>query len=141
MRLTVSSLALCAAVVGPIVREAGAFSPPPALRRASGTLARPGSVTRLASSTAAPAASAPPSSANLGVKKGDTKGANLLLTDLHISTGGGNQILRSINFRVDPNERWGIVGPNGCGKSTVREREQLFPDYSILALLCAPDRL
>ncbi len=51
--------------------------------------------------------------------KGDTKGANLLLTDLNISTGSGNTILKSINFRVDPRERWGIVGPNGCGKSTL----------------------
>lgn len=55
----------------------------------------------------------------LGVTKGDTKGANLLLTDLNISTGAGNPILKSINFRVDPKERWGIVGPNGCGKSTL----------------------
>ena len=68
--------------------------------------------TNLASSTTA-------QPATLGVTKGDTKGANLLLTDLHISTGGGNQILKSINFRVDPKERWGIVGPNGCGKSTL----------------------
>ena len=56
-----------------------------------------------------------PSTANSGVVKGDTKGAHLLLTDLYISTGAGNQILKSINFRVDPKERWGIVGPNGCG--------------------------
>jgi ATPase subunit of ABC transporter with duplicated ATPase domains len=68
--------------------------------------------TRLASSTA-------PATNTLGVTKGDTKGANLLLTDLYISTGGGEQILKAINFRVDPKERWGIVGPNGCGKSTL----------------------
>ena len=74
--------------------------------------------TTLSSTTTATSA-AP--SANLGVTKGDTKGANLLLTDLHISTGAGVQILKSINFRVDPRERWGIVGPNGCGKSTVRD--------------------
>ena len=55
----------------------------------------------------------------LGVTKGDTKGANLLLTNLNISTGAGNPILKSINFRVDPKERWGVVGPNGCGKSTL----------------------
>ena len=53
---------------------------------------------------------------SLGVTRGDTKGANLLLTDLYISTGGGNQILKSINFRVDPKERWGIVGPNGVSR-------------------------
>jgi ATP-binding cassette subfamily F protein 3 len=60
-----------------------------------------------------------PTTANSGVTKGDTKGANLLLTDIFISTGDGNQILKNINFRVDPKERWGIVGPNGCGKSTL----------------------
>ena len=53
---------------------------------------------------------------SLGVTRGYTKGANLLLTDLYISTGGGNQILKSINFRVDPKERWGIVGPNGVSR-------------------------
>ena len=57
-----------------------------------------------------------PTTANSGVVKGDTKGAHLLLTDLYISTGAGNQILKSVNFRVDPKERWGIVGPNGCGE-------------------------
>lgn len=55
----------------------------------------------------------------VGVTTGDTKGANLLLTNLNIATGSGNIILKSINFRVDPKERWGIVGPNGCGKSTL----------------------
>lgn len=63
--------------------------------------------------------SAEPATSRLGVTKGDTKGANLLLTDLNISTGAGNPILKSINFRIDPKERWGCVGPNGCGKSTL----------------------
>ena len=65
------------------------------------------------------ASTAAPATANSGVTIGDTKGANLLLTDLFISTGDGNQILKSINFRVDPKERWGIVGPNGCGERCV----------------------
>lgn len=56
---------------------------------------------------------------SVGATVGDTKGANLLLTDLIIATGAGSIILKSINFRVDPKERWGIVGPNGCGKSTL----------------------
>lgn len=50
------------------------------------------------------------SSTALGVTRGDTRGATLLLTDLNISTGSGNLILRDINFRVEPKERWGIVG-------------------------------
>ena len=67
----------------------------------------------------APTTTSSSSPPRTGVTKGDTKGANLLLTDLNISTGAGNTILKSINFRVDPKERWGIVGPNGCGKSTL----------------------
>jgi len=66
--------------------------------------------TQLASTTA------PPASTSLGVTVGDTKGAVLYLNDINISTGSGIQILKSINFRVDAKERWGIVGPNGCGK-------------------------
>jgi ATPase subunit of ABC transporter with duplicated ATPase domains len=58
----------------------------------------------------------PPASTSLGVTVGDTKGAVLYLNDINISTGSGIQILKSINFRVDAKERWGIVGPNGCGK-------------------------
>mmetsp|Transcript_15888 Transcript_15888/g.36628 ORF Transcript_15888/g.36628 Transcript_15888/m.36628 type:complete len:726 (-) Transcript_15888:548-2725(-) len=54
-----------------------------------------------------------------GCSVGDTRGATLLLSNLHISTGSGDQILRDINFRVESRERWGIVGANGCGKSTL----------------------
>ena len=56
------------------------------------------------------------SSNTLGVTVGDTKGATLLLDDVVIYTNGGDEILKSVNLRVEPNERWGIVGPNGCGK-------------------------
>eukprot|EP01082_Thalassiosira_pseudonana_P002625 g3319.t1 g3319 contig12:1825500-1827834(-) len=73
--------------------------------------------TALASTTAEPSTAATPT--KLGVTIGDTRGATLLLENLHISTGGGTQILKNINFRVDRQERWGIVGPNGCGKSTL----------------------
>ena len=66
--------------------------------------------TQLASTTA------PPASTSLGVTVGYTKGAVLYLNDINISTGSVIQILKSINFRVDAKERWGIVGPNGCGK-------------------------
>lgn len=59
---------------------------------------------------------APPASTGLGVTVGDTKGAVLYLNDINIFTGSGLQILKNINFRVDAMERWGIVGPNGCGK-------------------------
>jgi len=68
------------------------------------------------SSTATDATTIAPSSNTLGVTVGDTKGATLLLDDVVIYTNGGDQILKSVNLRVEPNERWGIVGPNGCGK-------------------------
>ena len=72
------------------------------------------------SSTATDAATKAPSSNTLGVTVGDTKGATLLLDDVVIYTNGGDQILKSVNLRVEPNERWGIVGPNGCGKRYVQ---------------------
>ena len=56
-----------------------------------------------------------PASATVGVTTGDTKGAKLLLNDLYISTGAGDQILKSVSLRIENKERWGIVGPNGCG--------------------------
>lgn len=79
----------------------------------SAFVSRPASsqITTQLASTASPTAST-----SLGVTVGDTKGAVLYLNDINISTGSGIQILKSINFRVDAKERWGIVGPNGCGK-------------------------
>lgn len=71
------------------------------------------------SSTATDAATKAPSSNTLGVTVGDTKGATLLLDDVVIYTNGGDQILKSVNLRVEPNERWGVIGPNGCGKRYV----------------------
>ena len=71
------------------------------------------------SSTATDATTRASSSNTLGVTVGDTKGATLLLDDVVIYTNGGDQILKSVNLRVEPNERWGIVGPNGCGKRYV----------------------
>lgn len=50
---------------------------------------------------------------------GDTKGATLLLENVSISRGS-NQILQSVSLRVERNERWGIVGTNGCGKVSVK---------------------
>ena len=50
-----------------------------------------------------------------GCTVGDTKGACLLLEDVAISRGV-NQIISSIDWRVERGERWGIVGPNGAGK-------------------------
>jgi ATP-binding cassette subfamily F protein 3 len=53
-----------------------------------------------------------------GTTVGDTRGAALLLQDIAISRGA-NELLRNVNLAVQPKERWGIVGPNGMGKSTL----------------------
>ena len=47
---------------------------------------------------------------------GDTKGAALRLDNVAISRGA-EPLLKNINWSVQPNERWGIVGINGAGKS------------------------
>jgi ABC-type Mn2+/Zn2+ transport system ATPase subunit len=57
-------------------------------------------------------------SPSIGVVVGDTKGAALLLEDVAISRGS-NQILSDIDWRVERKERWGLIGPNGMGKSTL----------------------
>ena len=58
------------------------------------------------------------SSSSVGFVVGDTKGAALLLEDVAISRGS-NRILSDITWRVERKERWGLVGPNGMGKSTL----------------------
>lgn len=85
--------------------------------------------TALASTTAEPSTAATPT--KLGVTIGDTRGATLLLENLHISTGGGTQILKNINFRVDRQERWGIVGPNGCGEVLEKQLCSMIPLLSL----------
>ena len=49
---------------------------------------------------------------------GDTKGAALMLEDIAVARGS-NRLLGNINWSVQRRERWGIVGPNGVGKSTL----------------------
>jgi ABC-type multidrug transport system fused ATPase/permease subunit len=50
-----------------------------------------------------------------GTTVGDTKGAALYLNNVAISRGA-EPLLKDINWSVQPNERWGIVGINGAGK-------------------------
>eukprot|EP00592_Proboscia_alata_P006477 CAMPEP_0194357088 /NCGR_PEP_ID=MMETSP0174-20130528/4621_1 /TAXON_ID=216777 /ORGANISM="Proboscia alata, Strain PI-D3" /LENGTH=632 /DNA_ID=CAMNT_0039126963 /DNA_START=63 /DNA_END=1961 /DNA_ORIENTATION=+ len=63
---------------------------------------------------------APPTdtSEQYGTIVGDTKGAALRLSDVAISRGA-SPLLSSIDWSVQPKERWGIVGINGAGKSTL----------------------
>ena len=51
-----------------------------------------------------------------GTIVGDTKGAALRLEDVAISRGA-EPLLKNIEWSVQPNERWGIVGINGAGKA------------------------
>lgn len=51
-----------------------------------------------------------------GTIVGDTKGAALMLEDVVISRGA-TPLLKNINWSVQANDRWGIVGINGAGKS------------------------
>lgn len=53
-----------------------------------------------------------------GTTVGDTKGAALLLEDVAISRGA-TPLMSNVQWRVQPKERWGIVGVNGAGKSTL----------------------
>jgi len=48
-----------------------------------------------------------------GTIVGDTKGAALFLDNVAISRGA-EPLLKDINWSVQPNERWGIVGVNGA---------------------------
>ena len=49
-----------------------------------------------------------------GTVVGDTKGAALRLENVAISRGA-SPLLQNIEWSVQPNERWGIVGVNGAG--------------------------
>jgi ABC-type multidrug transport system fused ATPase/permease subunit len=53
-----------------------------------------------------------------GTTVGDTRGAALRLEDVAISRGA-SPLLNNLEWSVQPNERWGIVGPNG-GKYELR---------------------
>ena len=43
----------------------------------------------------------------------------LAVTDVIAGYASGDQILKGVNFRVEPNEVVCIIGPNGAGKSTL----------------------
>ena len=46
------------------------------------------------------------------------RGAALLVEDVAIQRGDA-QILKNINWRVEPRTKWALIGGNGCGKSTL----------------------
>lgn len=54
----------------------------------------------------------------LCVTRGDARGAALLVENVSVYRGPNN-ILSDIHWRVEPQEKWGLVGGNGQGKSTL----------------------
>eukprot|EP00667_Euglena_gracilis_P003096 EG_transcript_3104 len=50
--------------------------------------------------------------------RGETLGAAVVLEEAAIAIGG-NQLLEDVELKILPRDRWGIVGPNGTGKSTL----------------------
>jgi len=69
--------------------------------------------------TTASTASVSPSTKRSGAD--DARGAALLIQDVTIMLGGGfnSVILEDVNWRIEPNTKWALVGTNGAGKSTL----------------------
>lgn len=52
------------------------------------------------------------------MRQSDTAGAMVVIEDLEVRRGPV-QLMSNVNWRVMEGERWGIVGANGCGKSSL----------------------
>lgn len=88
---------------------------PRAARASASALVRPASArAQEAASPAAPAAAAAPA-ARVADKTG---GAAVLLEGATVSIGDAD-LITGANLRVGVGERWGLVGANGAGKSTI----------------------
>jgi ATPase subunit of ABC transporter with duplicated ATPase domains len=55
---------------------------------------------------------------NVDENRGDARGAALLLEGVTVYRGPA-EILRNIDWRVEPRTKWALVGANGAGKSTL----------------------
>lgn len=55
---------------------------------------------------------------NSEIPRGDARGAAVLIDEIWVSRGS-QPILSDISWRVEPTQKWAIVGANGAGKSTL----------------------
>lgn len=78
--------------------------------------------TRSRLSSSALAVSSPPSATtdivDVQMNRGDARGAALLLEEVTVFRGS-DPIIKSVDWRVEPKNKWALVGTNGCGKSTL----------------------
>lgn len=52
------------------------------------------------------------------IESGDARGAALLLENVSVYRGP-NQVIKGIDWRVEPRTKWALVGSNGAGKSSL----------------------
>ncbi len=53
------------------------------------------------------------------------------LSDVHISTADGIEIVKGVNLTINAGEIHALMGPNGCGKSTLASALAGSPEYEI----------